>query len=145
MNKSKLRLIRSSSNVEPSRKPKKFTRDENLMPSANYVYPSPLGKIPETDYPILPRAKSANSLLPINGHVSLKIRNFFAKFFWRKFHVQLEYQIVISKNLFQEPEIFRPENSPRPVWTKVAYPRKDRVSFQDELNQKLRQVFKLTR
>ena len=73
MNKSKLRLIRSSSNVEPSRKPKKFTRDENLMPSANYVYPSPLGQIPETDYPILPRAKSANSLLPINGHVSLKI------------------------------------------------------------------------
>ena len=76
MNKSKLRLIRSSSNVEPSRKPKKFTRDENLMPSSNYVYPSPLGKIPETDYPILPRAKSANSLLPINDHVSLKIRNF---------------------------------------------------------------------
>ena len=82
MNKSKLRLIRSSSNVEPSRKPKKFTRDENhLMPSTAYnIYPSPLGKIPETDYPILPRAKSANSLLPINDHVSLKIRNFRKKF-----------------------------------------------------------------
>ena len=93
MNKSKLRLIRSSSNVEPSRKPKKFTRDENLMPSANYVYPSPLGQIPETDYPILPRAKSANSLLPINGHVSLKIIPKFRKKI--KFHVQLEYQIVI--------------------------------------------------
>ena len=94
MNKSKLRLIRSSSNVEPSRKPKKFTRDENLMPSANYVYPSPLGQIPETDYPILPRAKSANSLLPINGHVSLKIIPKFRKK-KIKFHVQLEYQIVI--------------------------------------------------
>ena len=86
MNKSKLRLIRSSSNVEPSRKPKKFTRDENLMPSANYVYPSPLGQIPETDYPILPRAKSANSLLPINGHVSLKISKITPKISIKKFH-----------------------------------------------------------
>ena len=76
-------------------KPKNFTRVENLMPSANYVYPSPLGQIPETDYPILPRAKSANSLLPINGHVSLKITPKISK---KKFHVQLEYQIIIFRN-----------------------------------------------